>query len=165
MRRYIRHPTSMPIDYRLTDGVSGEQHLRNVSAGGICFAAQQAMALGVPIHLTIHLGEQEFDADGEVVWCHGVNGHHEIGVRFKDAATVFTVRMVEQLCYIEQYRQQVRQSSSDLRLSIVCLQNNRTPSAPGMLSRQLARIGLIQFWRILPCLSSPELNYWSNILP
>lgn len=108
MRRYIRHPSAMPIDYRLNDGSTAMQRLRNVSAGGICFAAEQAVETGASVHITIRFGEQDFEADGEVMWCHGVNGHHEVGVRFHDAATVFTVRMVEQLCYIEQYRQQVR---------------------------------------------------------
>lgn len=108
MRRFIRHPSSMPIDYRLVEGASNVERLRNVSAGGICFATSQPVEPGSRIHVSIRVGEQRFDADGEVMWCHGVNGHHEVGVRFEDAATVFTVRMVEQLCYIEQYRQQVR---------------------------------------------------------
>lgn len=97
----------MPINYRLREGDAGLQRLRNVSAGGICFIAQQAMALGSTVNVSIRIGDQDFAADGEVMWCRGVNGHHEVGVRFQDAATVFTVRMVEQLCYIEQYRQQV----------------------------------------------------------
>jgi len=108
MRRYIRHPSSMPIGYRLHEGVTGQPRLRNVSAGGLCFATSEAVSNGTPIHIDIRLGEQVFSADGEVVWCHGVDGQHEIGVCFRDAATAFTVRMVEQLCYIEQYRQQVR---------------------------------------------------------
>ena len=107
MRRYIRHPSSMPIDYHLIAGDSGMQRLRNVSAGGICFSAQQIMEPGASVKISIRIGDQDFDADGEVMWCQGVNGHHDVGVRFRDAATVFTVRMVEQLCYIEQYRQQV----------------------------------------------------------
>jgi len=107
MRRYIRHPSSMPIDYRVAKGDLGPQRLRNVSAGGICFSAQQAMDIGAAVTISIRIGDQDFEADGEVMWCQGVNGHHEVGVRFRDAATVFTVRMVEQLCYIEQYRQQV----------------------------------------------------------
>ena len=107
MRRYIRHPSSMPINYRLSEGDAALQRLRNVSAGGICFIANETMELGSNVTVTIRIGDQEFSADGEVMWCRGVNGHHEVGVRFRDAATVFTVRMVEQLCYIEQYRQQI----------------------------------------------------------
>jgi hypothetical protein len=98
----------MPIDYRLMDGASNMERLRNVSAGGICFETSHGVDPGAKIHVSIKVGDQAFEADGQVMWCHGVNGHHEVGVRFHDAATVFTVRMVEQLCYIEQYRQQVR---------------------------------------------------------
>lgn len=107
MRRYIRHPSSMPIDYRLNEAESGLQRLRNISAGGICFGVEKPMTPGASVQISIRVGDQDFSAEGEVMWCKGVNGHHEVGVRFLDAATVFTVRMVEQLCYIEQYRQQV----------------------------------------------------------
>ncbi len=107
MRRYIRHPSTMPIDYRINEGDSGLQRLRNVSAGGICFSVEKPMKAGAAVQISIRVGDQDFAAEGEVMWCRGVNGHHDVGVRFCDAATVFTVRMVEQLCYIEQYRQQV----------------------------------------------------------
>jgi hypothetical protein len=108
MRRFIRHPSSMPIDFQVVGGDEGLERLRNISAGGLCFASQQAMEPGELVHVSIQLGEERFEADGRVAWCHGVNGHHEIGLSFRDAATVFAVRMVEQLCYIEQYRQHVR---------------------------------------------------------
>jgi hypothetical protein len=108
MRRYIRHPSSMPLDYRLSGGWSGVQQLRNVSAGGVCFAAGLPMEQGMSIRVSIHMGGKDFEADGEVAWCHGTSDHHEIGVRFHKAASMETVHMVEQLCYIEQYRQQVR---------------------------------------------------------
>lgn len=108
MRRYIRHPSDMPIDCRVNDGIDHAERLRNVSAGGLCFVTRQPMERGQSVHVSIHLGEEDFEADGQVAWCQGVNGHHEIGLSFEDAATVFAVRMVEQLCYIEQYRQHVR---------------------------------------------------------
>lgn len=107
MRRYIRHPSTMPIDYHVRTGDSGLQRLRNVSAGGICFSVEKPMEIGAKVGIGIRVGDQDFSAEGEVMWCRGINGHHDVGVRFQDAATVFTVRMVEQLCYIEQYRQQV----------------------------------------------------------
>lgn len=112
MRRYIRHPSDMPIDYRVMGGMNGVERLRNVSAGGLCFVTQQPVSLGENVHVSIRLGDEAFEAEGQVAWCQGVNGHHEIGLSFRDAATVFAVRMVEQLCYIEQYRQHVRHTEA-----------------------------------------------------
>lgn len=108
MRQYIRHPSAMPVEYRTAEGGAGCERLRNISAGGACFTLQQALSPGKAVHLTIRLGEQDFEADGEVVWCRGVNGHHELGLRFLNAVPALAVQMVEQLCCIEQYRQHVR---------------------------------------------------------
>lgn len=107
MRRYVRYPSEMPIDYRLEDGDPGLERLVNVSAGGVCFALKQALEPGRSVHLVIPVGEQDFAADAEVVWCQGVNGHYEVGLRFYDAANLYAVQMVEQLRHVEQYRQHV----------------------------------------------------------
>ncbi len=42
--------------------------------------------------------------EGVVVWCRKQDGHFEVGMRFGDDRTAFRVRMVEQVCRIEQYR-------------------------------------------------------------
>jgi hypothetical protein len=83
------------------------EHLRNVSEGGLCFLAQVELEPGYPVHLRIPVIEQEFEADGIVVWCHHVATGYEVGVRFADAQDRYFVRLVEQLCYIEEYRREV----------------------------------------------------------
>lgn len=110
MRRYIRHRSAMPIDYRLDNGEGGLERLSNVCAGGACFVLRRALEPGRAVRLFIPVGEREFMADGEVVWCQGVNGHYEAGLRFRDATTADAVQMVEQLRHIEQYRQHVRRT-------------------------------------------------------
>lgn len=48
-----------------------------------------------------------FEARGEVVWCRRVDACYELGIQFSSEADAFAARMVEQLCYIERYRNEV----------------------------------------------------------
>jgi hypothetical protein len=51
-----------------------------------------------------------FDAKARVVWCRPENSKYLVGVEFLDKADAFRSRMVEQVCTIEEYRQQVRRA-------------------------------------------------------
>ena len=118
-RRYIRHPSRMPIRFDLHGDIDHrDEYLRNVSEGGVCFATEVALDPGQPIRLTIPLLGRSFEIDGSVAWCREANDGYEVGVRFRSPQDRFSARMVEQLCYIEDYRQQVmreegRQLSSE----------------------------------------------------
>jgi hypothetical protein len=82
-------------------------NLKNVSFGGICFHSAKAFENGKIVHLKIALVHPVFEADGRVVWCSGAGDGFDIGIEFVDTADAFRVRMVEQICHIEQYRKEV----------------------------------------------------------
>ena len=104
-RQFIRHPTGMPIQFSLEGDIPPlREHLRNVSEGGLCFCAHVSLDAGHIIHVRIPVIDQLFEADGIVTWCHITDCGYEIGVRFSQENDLFGVRMVEQLCYIEEYR-------------------------------------------------------------
>ena len=108
MRRYIRHPSSIPITYHLGDTLDPHVELTsNIGHGGLCFRSDVPIEIGTPIHLSIPVHEPAFEADGTVVWCKNRGDHYEVGVDFGDADQEFRVRMVEQVCYIEHYKQEV----------------------------------------------------------
>lgn len=111
MRLYIRHPTDVPIDYQLGGraDISRDQ-LANFSEGGLCFVAQQWIEPGSEIHLAIPITPPQFHASGVVVWCRKELDEYQVGVKFTEEETAYAVRMVEQLCYIEHYRQSVMES-------------------------------------------------------
>jgi hypothetical protein len=108
-RRFIRHPSRMPISYEAPDLADlaarpGTEALRNVSDGGVCFSATQALEPGCPIRLRIPVFGRQFEIEGTVAWCRNVGGRFDIGVAFLREQDRFSARMVEQLCYIEEYR-------------------------------------------------------------
>lgn len=109
-REYIRHPSRMPIRFDVQGDIPRrKEFLRNVSEGGLCFASKIALDVGVTIRVTIPVLGQQFEVEGRVAWCRPSTGGFEVGVRFTTSQDRFSVRMVEQLCYIEDYRQQIQQ--------------------------------------------------------
>lgn len=109
MREYIRHPTDIPIGCQAPNlQIDGSPRMRNVSHSGLCFTTKSCINRGSNVHLTIPVNGEDFEVDGVVMWCHDMETHYEMGVKFSDEKTEFSVRMIEQLCHIEQYRNEVK---------------------------------------------------------
>ena len=110
-RQYIRHPIDIPIEFSFDSAVEKRKKhpfLKNVSQGGLCFISDSEIELGSGIQIVIPLCQPTFKASGIVAWCHAANGgRFDIGIEFHDESIHFTLRMVEQLCHIEQYKQKV----------------------------------------------------------
>lgn len=108
MRSFIRHPSDIPIDFQLEELVTkGTDYLKNVSHGGLAFTAKVALTPGATIRINIPLVQPVFQAIGTVTWCHPQQHEFEIGIQFLDDDDRFRARMVEQICHIEQYKQDV----------------------------------------------------------
>jgi hypothetical protein len=108
MRHYIRHPFEVPIKYRTDEaGRIHEDDMRNISEGGLCFRSEKKLEMGLEIVVNISVQKPPFEAKGYVMWCKEESDHWEIGVQFDNTTTDFSMRMVEQICYIEQYRKDV----------------------------------------------------------
>lgn len=107
-RQFIRHPSGMPIQFTPSGDMPPQrERLRNVSEGGLCFCAHIELEPGYLVRLCIPVIDQVFETEGLVMWCRQGEGGFDVGVRFVDADAMFRVRMVEQLCHIEQYRREV----------------------------------------------------------
>lgn len=110
MRSFIRHPTDIPIEIRLEDRSCKHESLRDVSRGGLCFLHPQAAPVGSSVLVRIALTTPAFEACCRVSWCQADGNAWNVGVEFLDQDDLFRVRMVEQICHIEQYRRTVRAS-------------------------------------------------------
>lgn len=108
-RAYIRHPSGIPIRIVSTTGKAPAlgPALHNVSFGGLSCDFSAYVEPGTVINVRIPLVKPPFEAHGKVVWCHARAGGYDLGVEFMDADDAFRARMVEQICHIEEYRQQV----------------------------------------------------------
>ena len=105
MRSYIRHPSGMPISVRPDETNAGSpKSLNNIGLGGLSFTSQAPLIPGAMVSLSVSIPHGEVESRGRVAWCHERLEGFEVGVEFMDAGDFYTVRMVEQVCHIENYR-------------------------------------------------------------
>lgn len=108
-RFFLRHPADIPIEIATEiPRQDALQRLKDVGMGGVACRSVGPLKVGSPVVLTIPLVKPPFSARGAVVWCRrdGAGGY-EVGIRFRESDDVFAARMVEQICHIEHYRQEV----------------------------------------------------------
>lgn len=123
MRKYIRHPSDIPISFCVSEAnVPVSHRVKDVSVGGLCFSSDSPVRRGTAIRIRIPLvlqplgaGEEVaqsagFDAEGVVAWCRREAKGYAVGVQFADPSARFGMRMVEQICHIEHYRADIFQS-------------------------------------------------------
>lgn len=107
-REYIRHPIDIPIHVAPQGRQEGVGvRLNNVSVGGLAFRTKYFIESGHLITILIDAVKPVFEVQALVQWCHQAENDYEIGVKFADSEDAFRMRMVEQVCHIEHYRQQV----------------------------------------------------------
>lgn len=108
MRKYIRHPSDIPIEINNHQVQNpSTESLVNVSLGGLSFHSHEQQKLGKLISIRISLVEPPFETTGQVVWCKPSEGEYEIGVKLLDINDAFRTRMVEQVCHIEHYKRRI----------------------------------------------------------
>jgi hypothetical protein len=108
MRNYIRHPTSIPIQVSTGNHAHEQVMVNNLSAGGLSFFTDIPVKVGSVVDLMIPCITPDYQGEGVIVWRRNQQPKgFEVGVRFANDDEYFRVRMVEQVCQIEEYRQQL----------------------------------------------------------
>lgn len=108
MRQFIRHPTAIPIEVGNADHIAGAgPQVVNVSHGGLAFQLDVELEPGSIVEVRIPSMFPMFTTLGRVVWCKPYDQRYHLGVAFLDQDDAFRTRMVEQICHIENYRNNV----------------------------------------------------------
>lgn len=108
-REFIRHPSSVPLE--IAPHSAREQlnlKLNNVSIGGLSFDSPVQLDEGTVVRIKIPTLKPVFIVNAIVEWCEAHLDRYELGVRFLDKDDVFRVRMIEQICHIEEYRKELQ---------------------------------------------------------
>ena len=107
MRKYIRHPSDIPIEFNVKQ-VKVEKHLlSNISIGGVAIRTDERIEIGRLIDLKIDAVSPSFTASGRVAWCLKRGDAYDVGIQFVEPEDAYRVRMVEQICHIEQYKKDI----------------------------------------------------------
>ena len=107
-RKYIRHPADISIEYKLSGEITERiDQTENVSFGGLCFRAKSCIENGKKITLKFPSINPNFEITGKVVWCMQKKDHVYVGVQFQDKNDAFRARLIEEICYIKKYQQEM----------------------------------------------------------
>ena len=111
MRQFIRHPSDVPIEVQSGSHNSYERLCtKNVSFGGLAFSSDAAIEPETIIALRFPYLKPAFEVPAaRVAWCQNEGNQYTVGVQFLDSEEAFRVRMVEQICHIENYRREISQ--------------------------------------------------------
>jgi len=115
MREFIRHPVDIPVE--IVPGDESESHidkLVNLSYGGIAFHSLVEFLPGQTVDVNIVCVTPFFKAQALVKWCRVEGDGFDVGVKFSDPNDQFRARMVEQVCYIEQYKNEMLKQGREL---------------------------------------------------
>jgi hypothetical protein len=108
-RSYLRHPANIPIQYAIEDAHAGSEEVYNISKGGLCFSSDEPLPVGVRIRIALNLGDMDAAIEGVVAWVVKKEYSYDIGVKFLEDQDVFHFRLIEQVCSIAHYRNDVRE--------------------------------------------------------
>lgn len=107
MRRFVRHPTDIPIAVVPIQSGQGPGPLckmSDIGQGGFCCEIENYLEVGTEVHIDIPSISPEYHGRGEVVWCLEKRDCFEVGVSFTDVQEAYRSRMVQQVCQIEHYK-------------------------------------------------------------
>jgi Tfp pilus assembly protein PilZ len=114
-RQYIRHPAHIPIQIIRSDHFSTSfRHVvtHNISHGGLACESEKSFLPGDMVEIIIPVTNPPFSCIGHVIWCETLPSNaYLIGVGFDDFNEAYSVRMIEQVCHIEEYRKEMSQKS------------------------------------------------------
>ena len=83
MRKYIRHPTDIPIKYKIEENdPHKDEFLKNIGHGGLCFQSKGFIRKGTELIIHIPIRKPEFIIKGLVLWCKELNNGYEVGIKF-----------------------------------------------------------------------------------
>lgn len=102
----------MPIQVSLDwaedeDDETADQTITNVSLGGLAFVSAKPIKVLERVRICIPVLDRDNYLVGNVVWCEKSGSGYEIGVEFESSRDVYRLRMIEQICHIEHYRNEV----------------------------------------------------------
>ncbi len=114
-RKFIRHPVNVAIHIApQSDDVLEDVSMSDVGEGGICFYTNVIFEKGSALSIKIPYVQPPFEALCVVCWQREKGNKFEVGVRFIDENSLFRARMVEQVCYIENYRRKAIEEGRSL---------------------------------------------------
>lgn len=101
---FIRHPDEFPIELDLQEShqtISDTSQLQLVCHSEKPFHSGEAIAIKIPSIAS------QLEVSGTIDSCENTPNGYELGITFNGSDALNRIRMLEQLCYIQRYRNHV----------------------------------------------------------
>ncbi len=109
-RDFLRHTINVPLEvHRVGETATTREQSVNVSFGGLAFLSETCPQTGEVLRLRIPTVDPPFEGQARVAWCRPESGRFLVGVQFMDSTIAFQSRMVQQVCSIENYRNEIEE--------------------------------------------------------
>ena len=118
---FIHHPSAVPVKMVVSDSQFPLPTIQVAASTGVYIHTTTCYPLNSCVEVEINVQSPAFFAKGYICSCEAVTDGlgFQTGVVFDCPETAFAVRMIEQVCHIEQYRQQVS-NTEGRELTIDC---------------------------------------------
>lgn len=119
-RKFIRHPTAIPIEVRQIDlSPANYQLLCNIGVGGLAFESDTFLEKGTIIGIRIMVSPT-FEMLGKVAWCRPHDTHFDVGVEFmgKNEGSKEKEQMVDEVCQVEMYKNILAGIAGDIAIQL-----------------------------------------------
>jgi hypothetical protein len=115
MSRFDRQPVDILIEIKARGQPGHDTHNTvNLSTGGLAFICDREFEPGGMVEIRIPFVNPPFEAKARIAWCTARGDQFEIGVEFQDQDDAFMTRMVEQVCHIVNYKQEILRTEGRL---------------------------------------------------
>ncbi len=106
---FIHHPAEVPIKLVVSDNQFPLQSIDESACMGVYIHTSTRYVVNSCVEVEINVQTPAFFAKGYICSSEPIQDGigYETGIVFDCPKTAFAVRMIEQVCHIEQYRQQV----------------------------------------------------------
>ena len=106
---FIHHPAEVPVKIAVSDNQFPLQSIDETACMGVYIHTSTCYPVNSCVEVEINVQSPAFFAKGYISSSEPVKEGigYETGIVFDCPETAFAVRMIEQVCYIEQYRQKV----------------------------------------------------------
>ena len=115
VRMFDRHEGDLPINVRLESSTGYKQEMmNNISLGGMSFRSSKSYPIDSYVKIKAVTLDNSPEVKGRIVWSKRNRGSYNVGVEFNEPEAKFGIRILEQLFYIEDYRQKVKRREKKL---------------------------------------------------
>ena len=108
LRIFKRSKSDLPIDVSINHEADPEKEfLNDISLGGLSYKSKVPIQENKIIEITMPLTYPVFQVIGRVRWCKKEGDCYVVGIKFVIPVNELTIEAVEEVCDIDEYRNEV----------------------------------------------------------